>query len=152
MNKLLGTPGVVVDEQIDFGGVDPYTEMFDRQMQGDTWVPAGLGAVQCVTIAQYGCVVVPTTGSVPAGAIKVSTNLTDYPPYPVPQSPVGVQSNIGPQAIGPYYAVIGPVPVVGTQEAWTNPLNGKPGTCVLSQIPNSFMIGGGGVMNVWNCQ
>lgn len=151
INQLL-SGGATIDEQIDFDGFDPYTTMFIRQLYGDTWVPAGLGAVQCVTIVQYGCVVVPTTGPVPTGAIKISVNPGDYTPYPVPTPTPTTSGTVGPQAIGPYYSVSGPVPTVGTQVSWTNPVNGKTGTCTLSQIPNNFMIGGGGVMNVWNCQ
>ncbi|MGA3202972.1 MAG: hypothetical protein ABSF12_10830 [Bryobacteraceae bacterium] len=71
--------GWTIDEEIDGLGFDPYSVMYMRQLYGDTWVPAGLGNV--VTSAEM-----PSsyTGPVPAGAIKVSTLLSDYPPYPVP--------------------------------------------------------------------
>jgi hypothetical protein len=71
--------GYTIDEQIDFLGLDPYTIMYVRQQYGNTWVPAGLGDVPGTSEppAIY-------TGPVPAGAIKVSTLVSDYPPYPVP--------------------------------------------------------------------
>jgi hypothetical protein len=71
--------GWVIDEEIEFDGFDPYSTMYMRQLYGDTWVPAGLGNVASAVEppSQY-------IGPVPAGAIAVSTLLSDYPPYPVP--------------------------------------------------------------------
>jgi len=71
--------GYIIDEEIDFLGMDPYTIMYCREWYGNTWVPAGLGDVAATSEppATY-------TGPVPAGAIKVSTLISDYPPYPVP--------------------------------------------------------------------
>jgi hypothetical protein len=71
--------GFIIDEQIDFLGLDPYALMYVRQAYGNTWVPAGLGLA-------YTNVEPPSiyTGPVPAGQIKVSTLLSDYPPYPTP--------------------------------------------------------------------
>jgi hypothetical protein len=68
--------GWVVDEEIDAEGMDPYTTMFMRELYGQTWEPAGFGAVtstDVVTLGEY-------TGPVPAGQIKVSTLISDYPP------------------------------------------------------------------------
>lgn len=78
--------GWPVDEEIDAEGYDPLTTMFMRQLYGQTWEPAGLGLVQCTVVAQSGCVVTPGmyAGPVPPGQIKVSTLISDYPPYPVP--------------------------------------------------------------------
>jgi hypothetical protein len=75
--------GYTIDEEIDFIGWDPYTTMVIREAYGDTYVPAGLGNVTSVTPqpAQF-------IGPVPPGAIKVSTLISDYPPYPVPATPV----------------------------------------------------------------
>ena len=71
--------GYTIDEQIDFLGMDPYTIMYCREQYGNTWVPAGLGDVPGTSEPP-----IRYTGPVPAGAIKVSTLLSDYPPYPVP--------------------------------------------------------------------
>ncbi|HVO99532.1 MAG TPA: hypothetical protein VMT15_15785 [Bryobacteraceae bacterium] len=77
--------GYIIDEEIDFLGMDPYTIMYCRQQYGNTWVPAGLGDVPAQTEPP-----VTYSGPVPAGAIKVSTMISDYPPYPVsaPTEPV----------------------------------------------------------------
>ena len=82
--------GWTIDEEIDAEGMDPYTTMFMRELYGNTWEPAGLGAVQVTDISQPGAVVTPGmyNGPVPAGQIKVSTMIADYPPYPVPTTPV----------------------------------------------------------------
>ena len=71
--------GWTIDEEIEFDGFDPYAVMYMRQLYGDAWVPAGLGNVAATTEppSEY-------IGPIPPGAIKVSTLLSDYPPYPVP--------------------------------------------------------------------
>jgi len=76
--------GYVIDEEIDAEAMDPYTTMFMRELYGNTWEPAGLGALESsevLTPGQY-------SGPVPSGQIKVSTMIEDYPPYPVPIAPV----------------------------------------------------------------
>ncbi len=79
------TQGWVVDEEIDAEGMDPYTIMFMRALYGNTWEPAGLGAVQSSEVLTPGMY----SGPIPAGQIKVSTMIEDYPPYPVsPVEPV----------------------------------------------------------------
>jgi hypothetical protein len=91
--------GYIIDEQIDFLGLDPYTIMYVRQQYGNTWVPAGLGDVSATSEPP-----VMYTGPVPSGAIKVSTLLSDFPFYPIPpvdtpitpptpeaQNPVGIR-------------------------------------------------------------
>ena len=80
--------GYTVDEEIYCEGMDPYTTMFMRELYGQDWEPAGLGNTQVSNINQPGAVVTPGMyqGPVPAGQIKVSTLLADYPPYPVPAS------------------------------------------------------------------
>jgi hypothetical protein len=82
--------GWTIDEEIDAEGMDPYTTMFMRELYGNTWEPAGLGATQVADISQPGAVVTPGmySGPVPAGQIKVSTMIEDYPPYPIPAAPV----------------------------------------------------------------
>ncbi len=76
--------GWTVDEEIDAEGMDPYTTMFMRELYGQTWEPAGLGMMQSTEVLTPG----QYTGAVPAGAIKVSTMIEDYSPYPVPAAPV----------------------------------------------------------------
>jgi hypothetical protein len=76
--------GWIVDEEIDAEAMDPYTTMFMRQIYGNTWEPAGMGKIvssQVITPGMY-------SGPVPAGQIKVSTMIEDFPPYPVPAGPV----------------------------------------------------------------
>jgi len=76
--------GWIIDEEIDAECMDPYTTMFMRELYGNTWEPAGLGATpstEVLTPGQY-------SGPMPAGQIKVSTMISDYPPYPVPVAPV----------------------------------------------------------------
>ncbi len=76
--------GWTVDEEIDAEGMDPYTTMFMRELYGQTWEPSGLGMTQSTEVLTPG----QYTGAVPAGAIKVSTMIEDYPPYPIPAAPV----------------------------------------------------------------
>jgi hypothetical protein len=86
--------GWTIDEEIDAESMDPYTTMFMRELYGNTWEPAGLGAIQSndvVTPGEY-------SGPVPAGQIKVSTMIEDYPPYPVAITPVTPPT---PQAANP---------------------------------------------------
>lgn len=137
------TPPVYIDEQIDFFGWDPLTTMAQRQMMGIPWVYPGLGNAICMSTSQPGCVITPGlfAGTAPAGAIKTSTLLADYPAWPVSSPVTTIPTAIGPVITGPYYEVIGPVPVVGT----------KSGACTLAQIPNFSMFADGSMMNVWNC-
>jgi hypothetical protein len=81
--KLVGqllAQGYLIDEEIDAEGMDPYTTMFMRELYGQTWEPAGLGETQSTEVLTPG----QFSGPVPAGQIKVSTMIEDYPPYPVP--------------------------------------------------------------------
>jgi len=71
--------GYTIDEQIEFWGWDPYMTMFIREQYGYKWVMPGLGAVGTTNPDQPSY-----TGPAPTGSIKVSTLLSDYPPYPVP--------------------------------------------------------------------
>ena len=93
----LMSSGAIVDEEIDAEGMDPYTTMFMRQLYGQTWEPSGLGSpysTEVVTPGEY-------TGPVPAGAIKVSTLISDFPPYPVPPAPPATNSTtLAPNPVG----------------------------------------------------
>jgi hypothetical protein len=96
--------GWAVDEEIDAEGMDPYTTMFMRELYGNTWEPRGTGAVQVTDITQPGAVVTPGmySGPVPAGQIKVSTMLEDYPPYPqaATGTPVAPPTPLSPNPVG----------------------------------------------------
>jgi hypothetical protein len=87
--------GYTIDEQIEFWAWDPYMTMFIREQYGYQWVLPGLGAAGTANPDQPSY-----TGPAPAGAIKVSTLLSDYPPYPVPVNNVPVVPPI-PQAADP---------------------------------------------------
>jgi hypothetical protein len=76
--------GWAIDEEIDAESMDPYTTMFMRQLYGNSWEPAGLGAIQSTEVVTPG----EYSGPVPDGQIKVSTMIEDYPPYPVQITPV----------------------------------------------------------------
>lgn len=132
INQLIAS-GVTIDEQIDYWGWDPYTVMSMREVQGVLWVMPGLGNVaglnEVVTPGEF-------SGTPPPGAIKTSTSIADYPPFPVPAPPpAGAVDPVGPQEIGPYYGVVG-----------TNPpatYTDTRGTFKLVQIPSAFPIAGG---------
>jgi hypothetical protein len=79
---VLIAQGWIVDEEIDAEAMDPYTTMFMRQLYGQTWEPAGLGETQSTEVLTPGMY----SGPVPAGQIKVSTMIEDYPLYQVPVS------------------------------------------------------------------
>jgi hypothetical protein len=68
--------------------------MFMRELYGNTWEPAGMGAVQSTEVLTPGIY----NGPVPPGQIKVSTMIEDYPPYPVAPTPVTPPT---PQAANP---------------------------------------------------
>jgi hypothetical protein len=88
--------GWIIDEEIDAEAMDPYTTMFMRELYGNTWEPAGMGAVQSTEVLTPGIY----DGPVPAGQIKVSTMIEDYPPYPVPTTTTPV-SPPTPEAANP---------------------------------------------------
>lgn len=126
--------GLLVDEQIDYWGWDPWTIMQDRLMQGILWVPAGLGNVEGNEVITPG----EFSGPQPAGTVKTSVTLSDYPAWPVSTPPATVPTSVGPQIVGPYYELYGPAPALGTVN----------GDYKLVQIPSMFVIGGG-LMTVW---
>src|SRR5579872_7409002 len=98
----LAAKGFIVDVPIMLWGWDPYLVMTMRANFGYTWVPSALQP----NIAAAPGVTQPGTAAYdrmhpPAGSIKVSTNIADYPPFQTPAAspqlaadgdPVGVQS------------------------------------------------------------
>jgi len=103
----LATKGFVIDVPIMVWSWDAYLVMQQRLSFGYTWVPAALQTP--VTI----CPGLGAPGTVPydpahppAGSIKVSLNLADYPPFNPPAvtpSPTANTDPVGPQAVGVLY-------------------------------------------------
>jgi len=101
----LATDGFTIDVPIMVWAWDAYLVMTMRAQMGYTWVPSALQPPVTIApgLAQPG--VVPYDPSnAPAGSIKVSTNIADYPPYappaqPMPQTPAG-SDPVGLQSIG----------------------------------------------------
>jgi hypothetical protein len=110
----LATEGYTIDGDIDVYGWDPYTVMYERSIAGYTWVPSLLQPNLLVAPGltyngqQY------NPAAPPAGSIKVSLSLSDYPPFApppatpavaVPQSCVGAALGAGYYG-APYYATV----------------------------------------------
>lgn len=130
--------GLLIDEEIDFWGWDPYTIMSDRLRQGILWVPAGLGAIDGTDVITPG----EFSGAQPVGTIKSSVTLSDYPPAVAPPAnpPSSSAAGIGALIYGPYYQPTpGTLPAMGT----------GPAGYKLTQIPSGFMIGDGSMMTVF---
>lgn len=91
----LATQGYSVDVPIMVWGWDPYLVMLSREQYGYTWVPSALSApVQMAPgVAEAGQIPYDAANP-PAGSIKVSLALSDYPPYlsPVSAPPPAVPS------------------------------------------------------------
>lgn len=75
----LAQQGFILDDAVDVGGYDVVTTMGIRKQLGFTWVPSAMQAPLNGVIA---------TGPVPPGAIKVSIDAADYPPYSGPATDV----------------------------------------------------------------
>lgn len=99
----LATAGFTIDVPIMVWGWDPYLVMSMRAQLGYTWVPSALQPPVTIAPGDTQPGVVPyNPADPPAGSIKVSTNIQDYPPYktapaqnssaPAPTDPVGAQS------------------------------------------------------------
>ena len=91
-NALIGSlqsQGVLIDEQIDYWGWDPYTTMVTRVGAGLNWVyPLGTGPSNPIAGNQ--------AGPPPFGTIKVSTNPADFPPYNKTNPPSPVVFSVNP--------------------------------------------------------
>jgi hypothetical protein len=109
----LATNGFTIDVPIMVWGWDAYLTMTMRAQFGYTWVPSALQPPVSIApgIAQPGVVSYDPLHP-PAGSIKVSTSIQDYPPFtaapqPTPQTPAGADP-VGLQSIGNiYYSVPG---------------------------------------------
>jgi len=109
----LAAKGYTIDAPIMVYGWDPYLCMTERANLGLTWVPSALqlGLGQPGGVAEPG--LVPQPGQTaydprnpPAGSIKVSTNLDDYPPFDPPTPPAApavITDPVGAQSFGNLY-------------------------------------------------
>jgi hypothetical protein len=103
----LATKGFTIDVPIMVWSWDAYLVMKLRSDFGYTWVPSALQPQ--VTVApglSFPGLVLYDPAHPPPGSIKVSLNLTDYPPFqapaqPSPSSPV--VDPVGPQSVGALY-------------------------------------------------
>lgn len=73
--QTLAQSGYTLDVPIDVWNWDAVTTMATRAQLGFSWVPSALQAPLNGAIG---------SGAVPAGAIKVSVNAADYPPFDPP--------------------------------------------------------------------
>jgi hypothetical protein len=104
----LATKGFTIDVPIMVWAWDAYLVMTMRAQYGYTWVPSALQppVSSAPGVAQPG-VVAYNALDPPAGSIKVSTNIQDYPPFnpppqPAPQTPSG-SDPVGLLSIGNIY-------------------------------------------------
>jgi hypothetical protein len=104
----LATNGFTIDVPIMVWGWDAYLVMQMRAQFGYTWVPSALQPPVTIAPGLTGPGVVAYDPlHPPAGSIKVSTNIQDYPPYiappqPTPQTPAG-DDPVGLQSVGTIY-------------------------------------------------
>lgn len=92
--QQLAQAGHILDVAIDVWNWDPVTTMGCRVQLGFSWVPSALQAPLNGAIG---------TGPVPPGAIKVSVNAADYPPYDPPVTPIVATNVVGAQLFGNIY-------------------------------------------------
>ena len=109
---VLAMQGFTVDVPIDVYGWEPYLVMKLRQDFGYTWVPSALQAPVAIAPGLSAPGAVPYDPQhPPAGAIKVSTDIKDFPAFePPPQpAPLILTANyVGAQSIGNlYFALAG---------------------------------------------
>ena len=103
----LASKGFVIDVPIMVWSWDAYLVMKLRSDFGYTWVPAALQTPVTIAPGLGAPGTVPyDPAHPPAGSIKVSLNIADYPPFnppPVPPSPTAANDPVGPQSIGALY-------------------------------------------------
>ncbi len=82
--KSLFASGASLDPFIEGGAgyVDPFTTMYIREIQGWAWVMPGTGLDQSTQVMGQG-----NSLPAPAGAIVTTTNIANFPKYPVPPAP-----------------------------------------------------------------
>lgn len=108
----LAQEGFTIDVPIMVWDWDPYLVMLQRENYGFTWVPSMLQSPVSIApgVSQPGTV--PYNPSAPpAGSIKVSLNLADYPPFnkPVPVQPPSTSTSlVGIDTGAGFYAAVLP--------------------------------------------
>ena len=144
----LAIQGFLIDKEIDGWGLDPFIRMSQRIADGYTWFPS---ALQPPVQVAPGLSVPAASGILlydplhaPAGSIKVSITLADYPSFdppkpPPPPDPNALQSPVGMQLHDSYYAG---QPWDRTKEGQTTGQDGVPadprGTFVKHFVPSAF--------------
>lgn len=100
----LAKQGFKIDVPIMIWGWDPYKVMKLRLEYGYTWVP---NALQPPVGAAPGLrgpgITAYDPNNPPGGAIKVSVNIADYPPFDPPPPAVPTPDPVGPQSVGNVY-------------------------------------------------
>lgn len=104
-----GKTAIIVDANIDAMGADPLLEQADRQEDGYTWVPSMIQPnVPVPPGVNFPGVTPYDPNNPPAGSIKVSTNIADYPAYvppPAPSEPVTPVLYVGALIRANWYAL-----------------------------------------------
>lgn len=105
--QVLALKGLTIDVVLQVWGWSPYKTMALRQMYGYTWVPSALqNPVENAPGLTTGNLTPYDPNNPPPGSIKVSLNLTDYPPFPIPVlPPVPEQPYVGGLNFGTFYYV-----------------------------------------------
>src|SRR3984885_11913523 len=104
----LATEGFTIDVPIMVWGWDAYLVMTMRAQFGYTWVPSALQPPVSIAPGTTQPGVIPyNPADPPPGSIKLSTNVSDYPPFtlpaqPTPQTPAGIDP-VGLQSVGSIY-------------------------------------------------
>jgi len=132
----LALQGYTIDVPIMIYGWDPCLVMQLRQQFGYTWVPSALQAPVAIApgVIVPGQVAYNPNPPYPPGSIKVSTNVSDYPPFtPPPPPPPPVTDYVGPQSFGAIYLdIVGDPHVDGFQTTDSR------GTFVLHVVATPF--------------
>ena len=133
--QALAQSGYLLDVPIDVWNWDAVTTMGVRQQLGFTWVPS---ALQPPLNGQIG------TGAPPPGAIRVSVNAADYPPFDPPAPPVLQSTNVvGWQIFGNIYTY-GPGAIVNAQIMVTDgQIVAQGGTQYKAHVTNGVLLGMG---------
>lgn len=124
----LALAGHTIDHVIQAQGASPYETMKLREAYGYTWVPSLLQPPVPIAPGIW----VPgqpmyDPANPPAGSIKVSSKVEDYPPFPVAEAPVAPKPNPAPArpclevSLGPGMAVAMPGDYSAAGTSWTAP-------------------------------
>jgi hypothetical protein len=135
-NPVTGLPTYII-EQIEYWGWDPYTTNLIASQYGLTYFPPGKGDVvsaEVITPGEY-------SGPVPVGYNSVIVDIKLLVPYPASGAPLPPPTTVGPQWIGPYYEILGPIPPLNTLDST--------GKYKVVSIPRVDMFGSGVPAYYW---